>query len=239
MKHIFSCKLTIFLLGLCFLLLSSCSARIEGTVAEDGSASLAVSVSLMPRMASMIRALAAAGGQTDMPVLDGPGIAESMASAPGIESVTFRNTFSTSIDGQIRVSKIGEFLSSADGDGFITFEQTPGGSRIGITINHSNGSDILEKLSPDISNFLEALMAPVVTGEEMNKDDYLELVATFYNRAISEEIADSKIRASIEFPGNITNVRGGTFSGRRANFDVPLIDLLVLEMPLSYEVTWN
>ena len=77
----------------------------------------------------------------------------------------------------------------------------------------------------------------------MNKNEYLELVASFYNVTISNEIASSRIRASIEFPGSVRNViapgRTGTFSGRRANFDIPLLDLLVLETPLVYEVTWN
>ena len=33
--------------------------------------------------------------------------------------------------------------------------------------------------------------------------------------------------------------KGGAFSGRKAEFEIPLIDLLVLEAPLSYEVTWR
>jgi len=234
MKHIFICIISIILLGFCFV---SCAARIDGSVAANGSASITVSVSLMPRMASMIQSFAAASGQADGPVLNGPEIAQSMASAPGIESVAFRNTFSTSIEGQIKVSQIGEFLAS-EGEGFISFQQQAGRGRIGININLENGPEILEKLSPEISDYLNALMAPIVTGEEMSKEDYIELIATFYNKAISEEIADSKIRASIEFPGSITSIRGGTFSGRRANFEIPLVDLLVLEMPLIYEVMW-
>jgi hypothetical protein len=82
-------------------------------------------------------------------------------------------------------------------------------------------------------------MAPLATGEELDKAEYLELVASFYNRAISEEIAASRIRASLDFPGAVTSVQGGTFSGRRVTFDIPLLDLLVLETPLSYSVAWN
>jgi len=239
MKRIYTCKIAILLLGLYFVMLASCAARIEGSVAANGSASLSVSVSLMPRMAAMIRSVAAAGGQTDIQVLDGPEISRSMSTAPGIQSVNLRNTFSTAIDGTVQISQLGDFLSSADGQGFITFRQEAGNGHIGINITRDNGPEMLEKLSPDISDYLHALMAPIVTGEEMSNADYLELIAVFYNKAISEEIADSKIRASIEFPGTITNIKGGTFAGRRANFDIPLLDLLVLEKPLSYEVSWN
>jgi hypothetical protein len=73
----------------------------------------------------------------------------------------------------------------------------------------------------------------------MTKLEYLELVSTIYSKAISDEIAASRIRASIDFPGTVTAARGGTFSGRRADFDIPLLDLLVLETPQTYEVTWR
>jgi hypothetical protein len=97
----------------------------------------------------------------------------------------------------------------------------------------------LSGLSPDIASYLEALMAPIATGEELGKAEYLRLVTSIYNRAISDEIALSRIRAAIDFPGPITNVRGGNFSGRRAEFDIPLLDILVLDTPLSYEVQWR
>jgi len=218
----------------------SCAARIDGALAADGSASLTVSMSIMPRMAAMIRAFSAAGGgQADSPVLDAPSIQRSMSGAPGIASVTLRNTTAATIEGNVRISQINEFLSAAAGTNFITIEQTGRNGRCEININSANGNVILESLSPQIADYLNSLMAPIVTGEELSKDYYLDLITTFYNKAISDEIADSKIRASIEFPGNITSVRGGTFAGRRANFEIPLIDILVLERPLVYEVRWN
>jgi hypothetical protein len=162
-----------------------------------------------------------------------------MSSAPGIASVSFRNTTPSAIEGTVRISSINEFLSAADNENpqnrFIVFEQR----RLELNINRENGSVILELLSPEIADYLNALMAPVATGEELDKSEYLELVASFYNKAISDEIAGSRIRVSIEFPGSITSVRGGTFSGRRADFDIPLLDLLVLETPVVFQVEWR
>jgi hypothetical protein len=56
---------------------------------------------------------------------------------------------------------------------------------------------------------------------------------------VADEIAAAKIRAFIDFPGPINAVKGGTYTGRRAVFEVPLLDLLVLETPLNYEIRWN
>jgi len=226
--------------GLCLALLLSCAAQIEGSVDADGSAAMSVSVSLEPRMTSLIRSFAAAGGQAGgQNVIDAPSISQSMSNAPGISGVSLRNTSPSALEGSVRISNINSFLSAGDSAGFISFQQGRAGGNCVINITSSNGPAILAKLSPEISDYLSALMAPLATGEEMTKAEYLALVTSVYSRGVSDEIAGSRIRASIGFPGQITAVRGGTFSGRRANFDIPLLDLLVLETPLSYEVRWN
>jgi len=225
----------------------SCASRIDGSLAADGSAVMNVSVTLEPRMATLIRSLSAAGGRTDGLVLDGAAISLSMSRAPGVASAVLRNVSPVSIEGQVRISRINEFLTPAYATSqqraqgnFITFEQRAGGGgRSTININRQNGPVLLELLSPEISDYLHALMAPLATGEQMSRGEYLDLVTVFYSKAVSDEIAQSRIHASIEFPGNITTIRGGNFSGRRAVFDIPLLDLLVAENPLIYEITWN
>jgi len=226
-------------LPLCFLILAltSCAARINGTLAADGSASLSLNLALEPAMTSLIQRLNEAGSGASGTVLNGSSIASSFASAPGVTSATFRNLTPSSIEGQVRISAISDFLGTRRG--FITFEQRAAGGRCVINLNRTNGPEILGLLSEEISDYLNALMAPVATGEEMTRAEYLDLVASFYNRNIRNEIEASRVRVSLDFPGAITSARGGTFSGRRANFDIPLLDLLVLENPLVYEVTWN
>jgi hypothetical protein len=82
-------------------------------------------------------------------------------------------------------------------------------------------------------------MAPLATGEEMTKAEYLSLVSSVYSRAIADEIASSNIRAFISFPGQVTSAKGGIFASRRAEFEIPLIDILVLETPFTCEVAWK
>ncbi|MDR1870138.1 MAG: hypothetical protein LBQ82_09160 [Treponema sp.] len=233
--RLFSCLCLAALLPL-----FSCSARINGSLAANGSASLSVGMSMEPRMASLVRSLSAAAGQTDRPILDGPAIAKSMSDASsGNVSATLRNTSPASVEGTIKISNISRFLAVGDVGGFITFKQGSSGGNCEIKIDLDNGPVLLSVLSPEISDYLNALMAPLATGEKLRKPEYLELVVSVYSKAISDEIASSRIRASIDFPGVVTSVKGGTFSGKKASFDIPLLDLLVLETPLSYEVKWN
>jgi hypothetical protein len=164
-----------------------------------------------------------------------------MRRAPGLASVSFRNTAPAAIEGPIKISRIDDFLASGGAGGFIRFEQAAGktGGTCTIHLDRDMSPKMLALLSPEIAVYLEALMAPLATGEAMSKAEYLELVGSVYSKGIADEMAQSVFSASIDFPGTVQSVKGGTFSGRRAEFKIPLLDLLVLETPLNYSVIWN
>ena len=239
-------RIPLWLLLLITPLFGSCAARINGSLLAGGQADLHINVSLEPRMAALIVRLAGATGQDQAGanVLDGPAISASMQAAPGIGAVSLANTAPAAVAGPVRISQLGDFLalgagSDAANHGFITFEQGPQGGRCLISLSLDTGPAMLALLSEEITDYLSALMAPIATGEVLAKDEYLDLVAMVYSRGIADEIAQSRIRASLDLPGAVQSARGGTFSGRRAEFDVSLLDILVLETPVSYEVTWR
>jgi len=219
--------------------LFSCTARIDGNITANGSAVMTVNMSIGQRMTALIKSMAAAGGQENIQILNGQAISKSMSQAPGIDSVSLKNTSQTAVDGQVKISKINLFLNEVKGKEFINFEQGTAGGKCVFSVNIDNSQIILEHLSKDVSDYLNAIMAPAATGEKMSRNEYLEIVASFYNKGISDEIAASKVRVSIDFPGAVTSAKGGTFSGKKAVFDIPLLDLLVLETPLVYEVNWK
>ena len=244
-----SIVLNFFLIFMMFFM--SCAARITGSLQGDGQADLNINTSLEPRVATLIGRFATVYGSAEpgSPVLDANTINASMSAAPGIESVSFRNITPSAIEGPVKILQIKDFLASnlADSGGktggqqsnFINFEQDAGGGRCTISLSLDSGPEILSLISPDISLYLSALMAPLATGEAFSKAEYLSLVSTVYGRGIADEIAGAAVNASIDFPGLVQSVKGGTFSGRRAEFKIPLIDILVLETPLSYEVVWK
>lgn len=223
----------------------SCTARVNGSLMADGQADLQIYTALEPRITRLIGALAAASGSVKpgSPILDGPAIAASMAHAPGIASVSFKNTAPAAIEGPVKVAKIGDFLSAHDSKkaSFIDYKQASSSVNGSCTINLNldSGPEILALISPDITDYLSALMAPLATGEKMTRAEYLADISAIYGSGIADEIAKAYVRAAIDFPGAIQSVKGGTFSGRRAEFAIPLADILVLENPLSYEVVWK
>ncbi|MDR1240157.1 MAG: hypothetical protein LBK27_08580 [Treponema sp.] len=232
------------------LFFSACTGRVTGTLDAGGSGNFEISAALTPRIAFLVRSLSAAmgDGADTGHIIDGPAIAQSMSGAPGISAVSFHNTGPAAIEGPVKISGVEDFLAAASGSGgakkgFISLERAaPGGnglSRCTITINRESGPELLSLISADVSDYLSALMAPIATGEQFTRDEYFILLASVYGQETADEIRGASIRASINFPGPISAVRGGTWSDRLAEFTIPLADLLVLEEPLVYEVRWK
>jgi hypothetical protein len=231
------------------LAFSGCSAQVEGSLKEGGAADLHIRASMEKRTSAFFRGLSNfSGAQEEVPIPDARLITLSLVEAPGIERASFRNTGQESFEGTIRVSRIDEFLAVSGGRGrsFITLEESksagrPSG-RLTVNLDFESAVEILPLFSEEIRDYLTTTLAPVALGEKQSKADYLKDVAFFFGKTdgpiIAAEIAAARINLSVEFPGPVTAAEGGTFSGRRAEFSIPLVDLLVQETPLRYEVRW-
>ncbi|QQO11020.1 hypothetical protein [Breznakiella homolactica] len=223
--------------GLC-----SCSARIEGTLRTEGSAELRVHASLEPRIAAVIASFSGrlGGGDPRDFALDGAAIGRSMETAPGISAVSFYNIDPKTVEGTITISRVDEFLSVPGVDRkFLRYSQGAGGGNLAIRFELDTAPELLLLLSEDVADYLSALMAPAATGEILTREEYLDLVASVYGDGVAAEISGARIALTLDVPGPIRRITGGTYSGRRARFDIPLIEALVLDVPLVYEIEWN
>ena len=193
-------------------------------------------------MVSLIRTLRGFMGENDNePILDGSSIGQSMAVSPGVQAVSFRNTSPSALDGVISISKVDDFLTvGGSKTRLVTYTEgkQAGTSSIIIALDRDSAPEIIARLSPEAEEYLSALMAPAVLGETITRREYLSLISAVYGRPLADEIASARLKVSIEFPRPLTAIRGGNASGNRAEFDVPIVDILVLEQPLRYELSW-
>jgi hypothetical protein len=217
------------------LVFASCSGRITGAVQTNEQGEFIIEAELAPASARLLAPLSPAtvSGRS-APVLDAGVISLSLRDAPGISSAQLQNTNPENITGSIGFTKISDFLTAGEFR-FITWEQ----DRAVIALDRSSGPLMVTMLSQDISDYLSAIMAPIATGEPLSTAEYLRLVTSVYGNAIAREIESAEVSATITFPGRITMVEGGVFSGSTARFRAKLVDLLVLETPLRYEVRWT
>ena len=101
-----------------------------------------------------------------------------------------------------------------------------------ISINPDNLIDILETL-PEITDYLDLLMAPVYTGEEITEQEYLELFATVYGESFAKDFENTNFVVKINVLDKIKNIETAkdniasvNFEGNVANIKIPLYKLL-------------
>ncbi|MDR2900745.1 MAG: hypothetical protein LBV20_04420, partial [Treponema sp.] len=201
------------------LIFASCSARISGIIHENGSADVAVRASLEPKTAALLQSFSR---NPSASVIDGASIGASAAAAPGIVSAQFRNINPIAIDGNLKINKIDEFLLAeepgADTYRFVRYNQNAGAGSLTINLDLSKGPLIISLFSPDVADYLSAIMAPLATGETLSVSEYLALVSTVYGSNVSSEIKNAIVHIDFTVPGTVTSVKGGTFTKNQANF---------------------
>ena len=225
------------------LLFLSCSSQLKGVLREGGSADLTIRASIEPKMSSLIRSLKAVMGNpgSDL-ILDGSSISRSMGSSPGVKTAKFVNINPSELEGTIEISRIEDFLSPGKETRFITYSESRlNGKSTGsimINLNRKTIPGLLVYLSAEATDYLSALMAPAVLDEEISKKEYLSLIGSLYGSAVAEEIRNANIWVVIDLPEPVKSIKGGTAEGSRTVFHIPVLDLLVLETPLSWEIVW-
>jgi hypothetical protein len=212
----------------------------NGVVRDGGAATFDVDAAMANRTATLIRSVKAmSGGAANAPILDGRALSESLSAAPGVSAARLSNTGQDAIKGTVNVQRLGDFLRTGSSElDFISWSESGGQARLSIQLSRANAPTVLSRVSADAVAYLEALMAPVVTGERQSRAEYLALVGSIYGQGVAQEISAARIQLAFELPRPAARVRGGTAQGRRVSFDIPLTDILVLERPLSYEAAW-
>ncbi|MEE0879905.1 MAG: hypothetical protein UH788_11625 [Treponemataceae bacterium] len=101
-----------------------------------------------------------------------------------------------------------------------------------ISINPDNLIDILETL-PEITDYLDLLMAPVYTGEELSEQEYLELFASVYGESFAKDFENTTFMLQVNVLDKIKNIETAkdniasvNFEENVANIKIPLYKLL-------------
>ncbi len=229
------------------ILLAGCSPRAVLDLSRlDGGAPLAVSfdASLSPASEALTRKLT---GSADKALFDGPAIARGLESA-GLTAVSVKVSGSAlSVSAAAR--SLEDLLKGA-------FTADSGAKTLRLRLDRAAVNAAADLLPPSTRDYLDLLMAPALTGEVMDAEEYRDLTAAAYGKTVAGELDAARFGLTVRAPARITAASvttagpagsagsagpAGTvasFSADTAAFTIPLITLLTLEEPLSLEVRW-
>ena len=101
-----------------------------------------------------------------------------------------------------------------------------------ITINPTNIIEILCTI-PEITDYLDLLMAPIYTGEELSETEYLELFASVYGESFAQDFEKTNLCISVQTLKNIKDVEASNsnlfdinYKNKTVYIQIPLYKLL-------------
>ena len=150
-----------------------------------------------------------------------------------LEELGFSNiNLETGKNADLKLSAQLKNFSQLEKENPITSLFTKNENSFEISINPENLIDILETL-PDVTDYLDLLMAPVYTGEELTEQEYLELFASVYGESFAKDFENTNFMLQVNVSEKITNIETAkdniasvNISGSVAIIKIPLYKLL-------------
>ena len=150
-----------------------------------------------------------------------------------LQSIGFSNiNLKSGKNADLKLSAKLKNFSQIENDNPVSTLFTKKESSFEISINPDNLIDILETL-PEMTDYLDLLMAPVYTGEELSEQEYLELFATVYGESFAKDFENTNFVVQINVLEKIQhietakdNIASVNFEGNVANIKIPLYKLL-------------
>ena len=160
-----------------------------------------------------------------------------------LEELGFSNiNLETGKNADLKLSAQLKNFSQLEEENPITSLFTKNENSFEISINPDNLIDILETL-PEATDYLDLLMAPVYTGEELTEQEYLELFATVYGESFAKDFENTNFVLQVNVLNKIKNIETAKdniasvkFDGNVANIKIPLYKLLCNPNPTFFKI---
>ncbi len=98
-------------------------------------------------------------------------------------------------------------------------------------------------LSADDKEYIELLMAPVLTGEKLDGEGYIAVIKAAYGEKLAAELKKSMLKVSVTCPKKVRDISVKPFgkgqkNGNKAYANIPLVEVLCVNEPIFVEVTF-
>lgn len=184
MKKLFFCLAAAF-----SFFLTSCGCDVILKPAADG-AEFTILLSFEKAFTDTFSALFPSDNENQM-LLDEVQTAKTLSDA-GIANVSVKNTSRNSLRIAGTMKKSGG--NPAVDSGTVHFED---GGNIRLLFSAETLQKLYDLLPFELKSYIDMLMAPSFTGEEISDGEYLDLVGTVYGEKTADELKDGSVRFTV------------------------------------------
>jgi len=171
---------------------------------------------------------------------------EQALSAGGITNVSVTTPSATSLSAKGTLPAPADQKTVLDGKGiklanFVTCTK----NSLTVILSPETIQQTTAALTEESRSYLDLLMAPVFTGEEMSASEYEDLIAAVYGTEMEKELASSLVKITLVTPAGCTLKKSAIADGKnvktsgdRAVFTIPLTEFLTLQTSQTFSITW-
>jgi hypothetical protein len=236
---------TVALAAFCALIsaVSGCSPSVKISVGSDLKTVCDFSVSLDAQLASRLGARA-----TDNSVAAPSPLFDLALIQRSFQAAGFADVTATSLSaGELAVraeaaSPVAAFSAVPNVVRYTALSNGSGG-QIEIAVSKETISEILAIMPDGISEYLDLLMAPLFTGENLTETEYLAVIASVYGQQTADMLKKSTLdihfalpaRADIRYYPDAAKV---SVSGNNVSLFLPLASVLSAQTELAFCAVW-
>ncbi|OJF77314.1 MAG: hypothetical protein BKP49_02270 [Treponema sp. CETP13] len=221
----------ILLLFLILIASTSCSTRIGIQIAEDSTETIHCAIQPDETLESTI--LSFSGAQEGSSIYNPSVLSDSLTAAGfSINQMSFPHN--TGIDLTIQTDEMLIPGCTVTNNSF-TWIITP-----------ETMKEIIALTPEETRSYVDLLMAPIITGEELTSQEYNNLIASMYGSTLATKLSSSVVTISFTTPNEITsatlepqNCGSVEIKGKNAEFTLPLDKFLSLFSGVKFCIQWN
>lgn len=193
------------------LFLMSCTASADLSVNSDGSLGVKFDTSFGKGFESLLKNATGAKDNQDVFFADSREISQDLAKSnfTNINVSSNKENSSLSVTAKAPSGKTPLFES-----GLVKIVN----QKIIVSISPKALQDYYNKSDEQTQMFMDLLMAPVFTGEEMTDTEYILLIGSVYGKSVADELKNSSFKLTLKNP-----------DGTKGEYNLPLVKLLTMD----------
>ena len=210
-----------FLLGMALSLtvLTSCSPKISVKANGAGGADVVFKTGFSDSTASTLRTIS--GLPTNSPIFSADDIKEILTQA-GIERTVVRTPTPVHVEASGFIPNVPSELSKAK-----MFSQS--GRSLSITLGPNQMKEMYSRLDTESQAYFDMMMIPALIGEDMDAEEYRQLLSALYGTKFANELVDGKLSITLTAPDGKKTTKA----------EATLGEILTLTEEKTWSVTWN
>jgi hypothetical protein len=216
----------------------------QASVQVDGSGSVVFHIEIQPIFLETLLEMAEFSGEAEVleegTIFDLEKIREDFAKKPDIELVSIDSPAPEVLDGEFRFVDIQEVFKSETSlteSGVVTFTKSSGESSVRFYLDRKNFVQVTSFLT-FMDNPFFRMFSPV-ENEGTTEAEYLEMMEFLLGEDGPDAVKESMIEIRVNVKGKILSQSGGRIDGRSVVYEIPLLQVLLLEEPLEYSLSFK